>query len=346
MAESGSAPPGDKATGNDQLGRRQSDPSADISTDKPWRRQRKLPVCQTTQRDNPASPRWKWLKPFRASVATCFCASLARAVWVLSTLPTIKSQIAKVALKIISERQQDPELRARVIQEAQMPARVSAPNVIHVYQVGEVEGQLFIAMEFVNGTTLSKWQSDPAHKWQDILRMYIAAGQGLQSAHEAGLVHRDFKPDNVLIGSDGRPRVADFGLARIAAKSGGGVHAERQVCLHSGARQSQLSANPLTQLGSVMGTPLYMSPEQHMGSQPTAEAISLVSVLRSMKRSTNSIRSRVIRSKHSPSMWYPERYCCVPMAATFRWPFMKRVVRGLSHLPISDSHPSMNCFLH
>jgi serine/threonine protein kinase len=101
----------------------------------------------------------------------------------------------KVALKIIHpERQQDPELRTRILREAQALARVSAPNVIHVYQVGEVDGQLFIAMEFVSGTTLSKWQGDPKHSWQDVLRMYIAAGQGLQAAHEAGLVHRGLQP--------------------------------------------------------------------------------------------------------------------------------------------------------
>ena len=106
----------------------------------------------------------------------------------------------KVALKIIHpERQQDPELRSRILREAQALARVSAPNVIHVYQVGEVDGQLFIAMEFVNGTTLSKWQSDPTHTWQDVLRMYINAGNGLQAAHEAGLVHRDFKPWSSLL---------------------------------------------------------------------------------------------------------------------------------------------------
>ena len=82
----------------------------------------------------------------------------------------------KVALKIIHpSRQGDSQLRTRILREAQALARVSAPNVVQVYQVGEVDGQLFIAMEFVNGTTLSKWQVEPGRTWQEILRMYIAA---------------------------------------------------------------------------------------------------------------------------------------------------------------------------
>ena len=103
----------------------------------------------------------------------------------------------KVAVKIIHpSRQSDTALRTRIQREAQALARVSTPNVVTVYQVGEVDGQLFIAMEFVNGTTLAKWQAEPGRNWQEILQMYIAAGQGLLAAHQAGLIHRGFLPNH------------------------------------------------------------------------------------------------------------------------------------------------------
>ena len=97
----------------------------------------------------------------------------------------------RVALKLIHPSLQgDSQVRARILREAQALARVSAPNVVTIYQTGEVDGQVFIAMEFVNGTTLTKWQAEPERSWQDILRMYLDAGQGLLAAHHAGLIHR------------------------------------------------------------------------------------------------------------------------------------------------------------
>jgi serine/threonine protein kinase len=103
----------------------------------------------------------------------------------------------KVAVKIIHpSRQSDVALRTRIQREAQALARLSTPYVVTVYQVGEVDGQLYIAMEFVNGTTLSKWQVEPGRHWQDTLRMYLAAGQGLYAAHQAGLIHRGLQSAN------------------------------------------------------------------------------------------------------------------------------------------------------
>ncbi len=172
----------------------------------------------------------------------------------------------KVALKLIHPaRQGDPQLRARILREAQALARVSAPNVVHVYQVGEVAGQVYIAMEFINGTTLSKWQAEPTRSWQHILGTYLAAGQGLLSAHEAGLVHRDFKPDNVLIDHEGRPRVADFGLARLDGGQGPSAPAGQPPSTEPGMAMAETVQPALTQAGVVVGTPLYMSPEQHNG---------------------------------------------------------------------------------
>ena len=179
----------------------------------------------------------------------------------------------RVALKLIHPSLQgDAQVRARILREAQALARVSAPNVVTIYQTGEVDGQVFIAMEFVNGTTLTKWQSEPGRSWQDILRVYLDAGQGLLAAHHVGLIHRDFKPDNVLIGKDGRPRVADFGLARMDNKSGHSTQASGRLSTVSRPGSQQPIMANMTQAGTTLGTPLYMSPEQHLGEATDARS--------------------------------------------------------------------------
>lgn len=172
----------------------------------------------------------------------------------------------RVALKVLhSAASSSQELRQRMLREAQALARISDPHVIHVYEVGEISGQVFLAMEFVNGTTLEGWQKAMPRSWQETLRMYIKAGRGLQAAHAAGLVHRDFKPENVLIGDEGRPRVADFGLARLE----GSLLFDEGAPTMPPVPASDISPTPLqaslTQAGSIMGTPLFMSPEQHQG---------------------------------------------------------------------------------
>src|SRR6476646_3750983 len=126
----------------------------------------------------------------------------------------------KVALKLIRPGQAVKDTaRARLLREAKAIARLQHPNVVAVHDAGMFEEQVFLAMEFVAGGTIKSWLAEKARSWREILDVFIAAGRGLAAAHAAGLVHRDFKPDNVLLDKEGRPRVVDFGIARQA---GGG----------------------------------------------------------------------------------------------------------------------------
>ena len=165
----------------------------------------------------------------------------------------------KVAVKLLhSGGARDPETgRARLLREAQAMAKLAHPNVVAVHDVGTFGDEVFVAMEFVQGRTLSAWLEEAARGWRAVLGMFLETGRGLSAAHAAGLVHRDFKPDNVLIGADGRPRVTDFGLARVA---GDGARSEGRAAPGPGGGDIRL-----TQAGAVMGTPAFMAPEQHLG---------------------------------------------------------------------------------
>ncbi|MBL9103683.1 MAG: protein kinase [Myxococcales bacterium] len=126
----------------------------------------------------------------------------------------------KVAIKLVRPGRGDPDTRARSRREAQALARLSHPNVVQVYEVGEYEGQVYLAMEHVQGQTLRAWQASAPRGWRELVAMYLQVGRGLAAAHARGLVHRDFKPDNVLVGDDDqRPRVLDFGLVRVRARA-------------------------------------------------------------------------------------------------------------------------------
>src|SRR5215475_6514649 len=124
----------------------------------------------------------------------------------------------KVAVKLLRVKPGNgvslTEGRQRTLREAQAIARLSHPNVVVVYDVGTFRDQVFIAMEFVDGNTVTYWLAAQPRSWQEVLRVFRAAGRGLVAAHEKGLVHRDFKPDNVMVGRDNQVRVMDFGLAR------------------------------------------------------------------------------------------------------------------------------------
>jgi serine/threonine protein kinase len=180
----------------------------------------------------------------------------------------------KLAIKLlrahVSGRLDDSEARSRMAREAQAMARLAHPNVVTVYDVGTHEGQVFVAMEFVEGQTLKHWCAEGKRSWRDLRDIFVAAGRGLAAAHAAELVHRDFKPENVLIGKDGRVRVGDFGLARSAAAAEPTSRvAFEETAIESGS--DALSAT-LTRTGAFLGTPAYMSPEQLLGRKADARA--------------------------------------------------------------------------
>ncbi|HKE17015.1 MAG TPA: serine/threonine-protein kinase [Kofleriaceae bacterium] len=165
----------------------------------------------------------------------------------------------KVALKLVRDRNGEPggsAAQARLLREAQAMARLAHPNVVAIHDVGTLGDRVFMAMELVEGVTLGEWLTAAPREAAAILAVFVQAGRGLAAAHAAGIVHRDFKPANVLVGDDGRVRVTDFGLAR--ARRDPDVIADL-------ARAPTALVGLGTETGAVVGTPLYMAPEQHRG---------------------------------------------------------------------------------
>ena len=154
-----------------------------------------------------------------------------------------------VAIKMLRGDAFAGDARARFEREARALARIDHPNVVKVYEVGEHDGALYLAMELVAGPTVDEWLAAAPRRPTEILAVFRAAGQGLLAAHQAGLVHRDFKPANAMLGDDGRVRVTDFGL------------------VHHGDAAATLGATPagpvdiLTRTGALVGTPAYLAPE-------------------------------------------------------------------------------------
>lgn len=163
----------------------------------------------------------------------------------------------EVAIKLLHDhRTFDPDSKARFRREARALARLSHPNVVQVYEVGDHEAGVYIVMELVEGMTLRDWNKQGEPDWRAVVELFIQIALGLHAAHMAGLVHRDFKPDNVMVGDEGRPRILDFGLVRSETTP------VSPPSLAQERRADPLATN-LTHVDSLLGTPAYMAPEQH-----------------------------------------------------------------------------------
>jgi serine/threonine protein kinase len=186
-----------------------------------------------------------------------------------------------VAIKLLRAGDAEATLRSRLLREARAMARLKHPNVLTVYEVGTDRNRDYIAMELVDGESLDIWLAGRPPKGE-VVAALLAAGQGLAAAHGAGLVHRDFKPHNVLRSRDGHVYVTDFGLARGNIEEG--VEVEHvAVAVPVAALPDQLASalrrpldslldSPLTQTGVLIGTPAYMAPEQFAGRAPCARS--------------------------------------------------------------------------
>ncbi|HSN29299.1 MAG TPA: serine/threonine-protein kinase, partial [Kofleriaceae bacterium] len=161
----------------------------------------------------------------------------------------------RVALKVLRKVDRSDEARLRLLREARALAKITHPNVVNVHEVGTADGRDYVAMELIDGDSLDAWLKSKPRTTSEIIAAFIAAGQGLAAAHEAGLVHRDFKPHNVLRDRHGRIVVTDFGLARGVEK------ADEDIALRA-TLPPEASADELTKTGSLLGTPAYMAPEQ------------------------------------------------------------------------------------
>ena len=224
-----------------------------------------------------------------------------------------------VAIKLLRTRA--PDAHSRLLREARALARLSDPHVNTVYDVGTFEGGVFIAMERLEGQTLRSWRAASARTWQEVLGVFVQAGRGLVAAHRAGLVHRDFKPSNVMLTGDGRVVVIDFGLA----------HASPEATSSDDMLLASANVEHATR-PRVLGTPAYMAPEQRRGEPcgPRADQFSFCVAL-----------FEALHGALPPSAGATE----VPIlhaAATGRLPasIERLLARGLATDP-GDRHPSM-----
>jgi len=183
--------------------------------------------------------------------------------------PRLDRTIAVKVLRSDVAATMTEEARARMLREAQAMARLSHPNVVTVHDAGTFQGRLYLAIEYLDEGTLADWLAREGRGWREVLEVFIQAGRGLAAAHAHGLVHRDFKPQNVMVAGDGRVRITDFGLVR---PSGAPVRSNELTRPFLEMPLAERPGERLTRVGALLGTPRYMSPEQLAGKDVDARA--------------------------------------------------------------------------
>jgi serine/threonine-protein kinase len=172
--------------------------------------------------------------------------------------PRLNRRVALKVLRLDSSREPEStaDASSRVLREARAAAALDHPNAVSVFDVGEADGQLFISMELVVGKSLRAYVNDVTVRWETKLRWMVDAARALGAAHDRGLVHRDVKPENVMVRNDGVVKVLDFGIAKRI-----------RVDLHPTATLEDQRTQSITQSiqGTIIGTPWYLSPEQLRG---------------------------------------------------------------------------------
>lgn len=183
--------------------------------------------------------------------------------------PNLDRKIALKVLRTAFGDESEPVARARLLGEGRALARLNHRNVVTVYDVGAVGDEVYVAMELIDGHTLKQWREQESRTWRQTVALFIEIGAGLSAVHQAGLVHRDVKPDNVLIDHEGHARVTDFGLARAHVDAPAALEASERDLIQGPLASGALD---LTQTGARLGTPAYMSSEQLQGDAATAKS--------------------------------------------------------------------------
>ena len=271
--------------------------------------------------------------------------------------PELERQVALKILRDPTADHDDPAgARARLAREAKTMAKLSHAHIVPVFDVGqaplpgETEPVLFVAMELVEGQTLRAWRS-PARDWAESVRLFVQCGRGLAAAHAAGIVHRDFKPDNVLVDDEGRARVTDFGLARRLERA----EERPPFTPPPTSRPDRDPADVGTEHERLAGTPPYMAPEQFSGEPVTpatdqfAFCVSMYEVLYGVRpfegRTFESLREAILRgSPREPTTTEASPSSPSPPAPPPP-PWLRRIVmRGLARRP-EQRHPSMDALV-